>query len=418
MTDTAGNAGTATASVSVDAAPVAALTVSPSTVPPSVTVTANASASTDGDATPIYSYRFDFGDGSVVGPQSTSQATHSYTATGTYTVTVTVTDTGGLASQATAGVVVDSPPAAALTVTPASGVAPLAVTADASASTDSDATPIASYTFNFGDGTVAGPQPAATATHTYGTPGTYTAKVTVTDTAGLTSSAAATVTVSPSPTAGCTTNNLTRPAPTTAITYVGRIASCMVATHAATATIAVGSAGVAQGDSILVAVQLTNAKTGAITATDSAGNSYHLDTSVGDGSAHDRVAVLSSIGVKALAPGATITVNFPKPASFMLAFDEFSGIGALDRSSTASATSANFSTGTTGVTTRAAELLYAVVGVESGKTATWSAGWTPLTSASIGGDSLNEAYQVATVTGQFAATGSSGGTWMASLTTY
>ena len=31
---------------------------------------------------------------------------------------------------------------------------------------------------------------------------------------------------------------------------------------------------------------------------------------------------------------------------------------------------------------------------------------------------LNEAYQVATVTGQFAATGSSGGTWMASLTTY
>ncbi|MBI3608695.1 MAG: PKD domain-containing protein [Nitrospirae bacterium] len=74
------------------------------------------------------------------------------------------------------------PPHAALTVTPASGVAPLAVTADASASGDVDGT-IVSYLFAFGDGTVVGPQTGATAAHTYAA-GTWAASVTVTDDAG------------------------------------------------------------------------------------------------------------------------------------------------------------------------------------------------------------------------------------------
>jgi hypothetical protein len=80
----------------------------------------------------------------------------------------------------------EAPPVAALTVTPASGTAPLLITADASASTDTDSTPIASYSFDFGDGSpVVGPQPGAAATHTYTAGGTYTVTVTVTDTAGL-----------------------------------------------------------------------------------------------------------------------------------------------------------------------------------------------------------------------------------------
>ena len=110
-----------------------------------------------------------------------------------------MTDTGGLSSQATKTVTVsstDSPPAAVLAVSPASGPAPLAVSADASASTDSDATPIASYSFNFGDGTTVGPQAGATASHTYSSAGSYTVTVTVTDTGGLSSQATKTVTVS------------------------------------------------------------------------------------------------------------------------------------------------------------------------------------------------------------------------------
>ena len=114
---------------------------------------------------------------------------------------MTVTDTGGLSSTATAQVTVtqhvDAPPNAVLSVTPTSGAAPLAVSADASASTDTDATPIATYAFDFGDGSpVVGPQAAASATHTYTAAGTYTATVTVTDTGGLSSIATAQVVVS------------------------------------------------------------------------------------------------------------------------------------------------------------------------------------------------------------------------------
>ncbi len=89
----------------------------------------------------------------------------------------------------------DLAPTAALTVTPSSGNAPLAVTADASASTDTDATPISTYAFDFGDGTTVGPQ--ATAQHTYAAAGSYTVTATVTDTAGLSSQATAAVSVAP-----------------------------------------------------------------------------------------------------------------------------------------------------------------------------------------------------------------------------
>ena len=93
--------------------------------------------------------------------------------------------------------VTDAPPAAALSVSPASGVAPLAVSADASGSTDTDSTPIASYRFDFGDGSAdVGPQAGATASHTFAAAGTYTVTVTVTDTAGLSSTATAQVVAS------------------------------------------------------------------------------------------------------------------------------------------------------------------------------------------------------------------------------
>jgi len=86
-------------------------------------------------------------------------------------------------------VTADAAPVAALTVTPTSGVAPFAVTANASGSSDTDATPIASYTFNFGDGTATVTQTSPTVTHTYTKAGTFTLTVTVRDTANLSASA-------------------------------------------------------------------------------------------------------------------------------------------------------------------------------------------------------------------------------------
>jgi PKD repeat protein len=201
--DTAGLSSTATKVVTVnsDSAPVASLSVTPNPVAVQLPVSADASRSTDVDGTPIATYSFDWGDGTPkTGPQTGSSAPHTYATSGTYTVTVTVTDTANLSSTATKSVTVlaDAPPAAALTVTPSAGFAPLGVSADASSSTDADATPIATYTFDWGDGTaVTGPQVGATAPHTYASSGSYTTKVTVTDTGGLTSSATRTVSVSP-----------------------------------------------------------------------------------------------------------------------------------------------------------------------------------------------------------------------------
>ena len=54
---------------------------------------------------------------------------------------------------------VNARPSAVLTVTPSSGGAPHAVTADASGSSDADGS-VSSYTFDFSDGPIAGPQPA------------------------------------------------------------------------------------------------------------------------------------------------------------------------------------------------------------------------------------------------------------------
>jgi PKD repeat protein len=121
-------------------------------------------------------------------------ASSTYTAPFTVPVTSTVSyrswDTTGNA-EATKSLTIsvnNQAPVAALAVTPSSGVAPFAMTADASGSTDNDTTPISSYTFNFGDGTASVTQAGATATHTYTTVGTFTVTVTARDTTGLTGS--------------------------------------------------------------------------------------------------------------------------------------------------------------------------------------------------------------------------------------
>src|SRR5204863_2018081 len=119
-------------------------------------------------------------------------ARHTYAAAGTYNVTLIATDTGGNASETvTEAVTIDAPPeappVARLTVTRAA-TPELKVNADGSASTDdTDLTPIASYAFDFGDGTptVTALAPSATASHTYGTLGTYTVTLIVTDTDGF-----------------------------------------------------------------------------------------------------------------------------------------------------------------------------------------------------------------------------------------
>jgi PKD repeat protein len=173
--------------------PTARLSLAPASGKAPLRISADASGSTAGSA-PIIGYAFDFGDGGTAAGAAT--VTHTYAAAGTFVIGVTVTDSAGHTATARRQVTVTAQgPTARLTVSPTSGAAPLAVTADASGST-AGSSPLARYSFDFGGGTTSGSQTRPSATHTYSAGGTYTVTVTVTDAAGNTATQSRTVTVS------------------------------------------------------------------------------------------------------------------------------------------------------------------------------------------------------------------------------
>jgi|JI10StandDraft_1071094.scaffolds.fasta_scaffold30075_3 PKD repeat protein len=134
--------------------------------------------------------------------------THTAALAGTYYVTVQgvgkgdplgtgYTDYGSVGLYALAvsagAVTSNTPPTAAATATPSSGIAPLTVAFSSVGSSDPDGT-IAAYEWSFGDGSAVAT--TATASHTYGV-GTFTAQLKVTDNGGLSATKAVTITVSP-----------------------------------------------------------------------------------------------------------------------------------------------------------------------------------------------------------------------------
>ena len=98
-----------------------------------------------------------------------------------------MTDGAGLTDtwSGTVTVSAEAAPVAALVATPSQGYVPQNVVLDASGSTDNDGTPIATYSFNCGNGTSSGIKTAPTFTCAYPRTGSFTASVTVKDTAGL-----------------------------------------------------------------------------------------------------------------------------------------------------------------------------------------------------------------------------------------
>lgn len=198
ITDDAGYRSRDTVVVVANAPPVAAMSATPTAGKAPLTVNFNAGASSDPDGG-VASYRFDFGDGAVLGPQAAPTATHVY-GTGTWKARLLVTDNrGGTDTLNTALTVAVSPPnvtpVARLVLDPASGPAPLSVTANASTSTDADGT-IVSWRFTFADTLVVGPQPGAAATAVLGA-GMNRVTVLVTDNDGATASVTDSVLVSP-----------------------------------------------------------------------------------------------------------------------------------------------------------------------------------------------------------------------------
>jgi PKD repeat protein len=100
----------------------------------------------------------------------------------------------------------NTPPVAAASGTPTSGIAPLTVNFSSSGSSDPDGS-ITGYSWNFGDGSAL--STSAAASHVYQNAGTFTAVLTVTDNRGATATAQVTMTVSPNPNIVNAPSNLT-----------------------------------------------------------------------------------------------------------------------------------------------------------------------------------------------------------------
>ncbi len=204
-----------------------------------------------------------------------------------------------------------------------------------------------------------------------------------------------------------------------AAAFVQRVGSVTASASRATTTVPVGAPGVAAGHTLVVSLLLssTSNRTGALSVTDSAGNSYVVARDTNDGSGGDRTLVLVSVSVKALPAGGSITLTYPSSAETHVSVDEFSGITGIDTSAGATGTAAAFSSGPAPATTQASDVLIGTIGIESGKAPTWASGWKALPVLSVSSDYLGSAYQIATATGAYAATGTTSGQWMASIVT-
>ena len=140
-----------------------------------------------------YTYDWNYGDGTAHG--TTQNPSHTYTVAGTYTYSVTVTDNIG--QTATCGGTINVYPVLTVTstATPPSGTVPLTVSFT---STPLGGKPTYTYDWDFGDGSAHGI--TQNPSHEYTAVGTFTYKVTVTDSLSNTANATGTVTVSSIPT--------------------------------------------------------------------------------------------------------------------------------------------------------------------------------------------------------------------------
>ena len=155
----------------------------------------NFTGSATGGTAP-YTYSWNFGDGSTSTTQSPS---HTYSSAGSYTATLTVTDASSPAKTATSQVAVNvsavgNPLAVSASGNPTSGQIPLTVNFTGTAT---GGTPAYNYSWNFGDGSAT--STAQNPSHTYSTVGTYTATLTVTDSASPANTATSTVSVTADP---------------------------------------------------------------------------------------------------------------------------------------------------------------------------------------------------------------------------
>ena len=190
-TNDRGIAASATQQVTIGAAnlPEPEFSTSPGTPGVNDTVFFNASSSTPGAGHTIVSYSWDFGDGSTGSGVTT---THQYAAVGTFTVVLTVRDEAGQSFTKSHQVTINSgAPTASFTFAVINAPAHR-MGFDGSGSTAQGSATITSYQWTFGDTTSGSGQ---TITHDYPATGTFTVRLTVTDSLGRVGSTSQSVSV-------------------------------------------------------------------------------------------------------------------------------------------------------------------------------------------------------------------------------
>jgi PKD repeat protein len=178
-----------TVNVETNEGPTAAFVYSPTNPKVDEKVNFNASGSTDQDGT-IVSFQWDFGDGHSGSGQT---VTHQFGDAGTFAVVLVVQDNSGNRDSTNQAVSVSEGegPSASFVYSPANPAENETIYFNASQSNDEDGT-IVSFDWDFGDGTTGKGQ---TITHRYGSGGSYTVLLRVTDDDGNIDTASQTVSV-------------------------------------------------------------------------------------------------------------------------------------------------------------------------------------------------------------------------------
>jgi PKD repeat protein len=187
VTDTSGLSGTATGKTTIVAGLPIANAGGPYTGMVGSAVSFFGAGSSDPQGQALM-YAWNFGDGST---GTTANPTHTYSAPGTFTATLTVTDTSSLSNTITTKATIAPAPPLANLGGPYQGILGVAINFSASASSDPQGETL-TYAWDFGDGTTAS---GVSANHTYSALGTYTAKLTVTNTSNLSNTATVSVIV-------------------------------------------------------------------------------------------------------------------------------------------------------------------------------------------------------------------------------
>lgn len=178
-----------TVHVETNEEPTASFVYSPTSPKVGEKVNFNASGSSDQDGS-IVSFQWDFGDGRSDSGETVS---HKYKNVGTFTVVLVVQDNSGNhgTTSQTVSVTEGNSPTASFVYSPANPAENETIYFNASESDDPDGD-IVSFDWDFGDGTTG---KGETVTHQYGSSGSYTVLLKVTDNDGNVDTASQTVSV-------------------------------------------------------------------------------------------------------------------------------------------------------------------------------------------------------------------------------